>query len=138
MSVRACSARVCVLLTADLSRPASPFSVFPSSSEHNPYMTLNSWLTAPPSRVFHPTHNNIVHLQPPPPPPNRQTHIHTHACRHTRLHFAMCLKGQTPKFAGHLLWVSTQNFCQCLALQKNAFCLILACVLFNAYFKNNL
>lgn len=26
-----------------------------SSRQHNPCMTLNSWLTAPPSRFFHPT-----------------------------------------------------------------------------------
>lgn len=36
-----------------------------SSGEHNPYMTLSSWLTVPPSRLFHPTQNNIVHLPPP-------------------------------------------------------------------------
>ncbi|KAK1904665.1 Protein mono-ADP-ribosyltransferase PARP4 [Dissostichus eleginoides] len=36
------------------------------SGEHNPSLTLSSWLPAPPSRLFHPTQNNIVHLPPPP------------------------------------------------------------------------
>lgn len=44
-----------------LSHPA----LSPLSGEHNPYMTLSSWLTVPPSRLFHPTENNIVHLPPP-------------------------------------------------------------------------
>lgn len=81
VSVRACLC-VCVV-DGWLKSTRLPFlSLFPSSREHNPYMTLNSWLTAPPSRVFHPTQNNIVHLQPPPPPPDRQTHTrrHTRAC----------------------------------------------------------
>lgn len=62
---------------------ALPLSL--SSGEHNPYMTLNSWLTVPPSRVFHPTQNNIVHLPPPPAPPplDRQRHRLPCACRDT-------------------------------------------------------
>lgn len=49
-----------------------------SSGEHNPYMTLSSWLTETPSRLFHPTQNNIVHL----PPWQARTHSAVRPQRH--------------------------------------------------------
>ena len=51
---------VCVCVVDAVSRPAS--------LSFNPHMTLSSWLAAPPSRLFHPTQNNIVHLAPPTRP----------------------------------------------------------------------
>lgn len=41
-----------ILLTSSVTLP---LSLSLSSRQHNPCMTLNSWLTAPPSRLFHPT-----------------------------------------------------------------------------------
>lgn len=63
-----------------------------SSRAHNPYMTLSSWLTETPSRLFHPTQNNIVHL----PPWQARTHSAVRPQRHV-LKFT-CLRGFWCKF----------------------------------------
>ncbi|KAK2848820.1 hypothetical protein Q5P01_008654 [Channa striata] len=49
--------------------------------EHNPSMTLSSWLTVPPSRLFYPTQNNIIHLHSPTPA-GRDTGRHVPAETH--------------------------------------------------------
>lgn len=57
-----------------------------SSGVDNPYVTLSSWLAAPPSHLFHPIQNNIVHLPP------WQAGTHSAVCLQRRVDVYMHLK----------------------------------------------